>query len=414
MRSRHGRWCLVAVIAVVALIAVACDSGDDTGDNESETEQPGVELTGDPVRLMVIFEGTAGVAQPNQSKGALAAADAINRGGGIDGRPVEIIECDTANDPNTAAECGRRAVSEDVVAVVGAFSIHSGEFMPLLVDNQIPSIALNPATTADFTSEASFPITGGAVATFGTLPVALAEEGAEEIALARVDLDAAAALAGFGDTALARFDMSLVRDVPIPNGTPDMAPFVAAALSDGTDAIVVGLAGQDATNFTITAKQTDPDVKIGLIATELDEAVEALGEVATGLILSQVFYSDQIAPEAVGQCEDDMEAAGFEGGCSLSYGGVKVVEALAAELPQLTHEALWEKLPTATDVDIGFLPPLQFVEAAPGQPIPRIFNACEAAVRLVVDGDDFETEPVTDTLINPFTGEECPNPPSTG
>jgi hypothetical protein len=58
--------------------------------------------------------------------------------------------------------CGRQAVDEDVLAVAGSISLSTDEFMPLLVENRIPSIGNNPATPADFLSDASFPITGGA------------------------------------------------------------------------------------------------------------------------------------------------------------------------------------------------------------------------------------------------------------
>ena len=186
---RSQRW-LVAGVAVVAFAATACGSSSSkkssakTTTTEAAATSTTVKFTGDPIKLMVIYEKTAGVAQPDQAKGAIAAAKEITANGGIDGHPVDVTECDTKNDPNTAADCGRQAVSDKVAAVVGQFSVQSGEFMPLLVQNKIASIGLNPATASDFTSLASFPITGGAPSTFGTLPVALAELGATKIALA--------------------------------------------------------------------------------------------------------------------------------------------------------------------------------------------------------------------------------------
>ncbi len=413
-RSRWVR--LLALVGVVALVAVACgdDSGDSAGDDGGAQAERDCEPepTGEPVKLMVIFEGSAGVAQPAQSMGALAAADGINCRGGIDGRPVEVIECDTGNDPNTAAECGRQAVSEQVVALVGNFSIHSGEFLPLMAENQIPSIGLNPATAADFTSEASFPITGGAVSTFGTLPVALAEQGHTKIALARIDLAEAAALSSFSNSALETVGLELVRDVPVPEGAPDMASFVAAATEGDVDAVVVGMAAQDATNFVISARQNEPDVALAVIATEQGAVIDALGDAANGLITSGTLYPVGTDTEAMKTLAEDMDAAGFDPGNSLSYASTIVVQMLADQIDgELTHEALWEKLPTVKNLDTGLLPPIQFAEGSQAGGIPRIFNPCEIAFELTVSGDVFEATPIWDSFINAFTGEDCPTAP---
>ncbi len=98
--------------------------------------------TGDPVKVMVIYEKSAGVASPEIPDGAIAAAKALNKKKGIGGRPVKVLTCDTNNDPNTAAECGRKAVDAGVVALVGVLTPHSASFMPLMEQNKIPSIGV--------------------------------------------------------------------------------------------------------------------------------------------------------------------------------------------------------------------------------------------------------------------------------
>lgn len=405
---RRSQRLLVAVLAVVALAATACGSDSKksktTTTNAAETTTT-VKLTGEPVKLMVIYEKTAGVAQPDQAKGAIAAAKEITANGGIHDGPVEIIECDTKNDPNTATDCGRQAVSEKVAAVVGAFSVQAGEFMPLLVQNKIASIGLNPATAADFTSAASFPITGGAPATFGTLPLALAELGATKIALARVDLAAAAALSSFSNKALALKNMKLVHDVAVPQGAPDMSSYVAAALEGGTDGVVIGMAGQDAINFAQALRQANPDVKIAMISTETDNTVKALGEGATGIVQAN---TEVPGSKAAAKADKAMKAAGFgDTGSGLSYEAVQVFAAVAKDLPEVTAAAVYDKLPTVENLDIGLLPLLQF-KTPSGVGIPRIFNDCESAVQLQVKGGKVTTKPVgSGKLVDPYTGKEC-------
>jgi len=408
---RRSQRLLVAGVAVVLLAASACGSSSSKKSSAKTTTTKAaattttVKLTGDPVKLMVIYEKTAGVAQPDQAKGAIAAAKEITASGGINGHPVEIIECDTKNDPNTAADCGRQAVSEKVAAVVGQFSVQSGEFMPLLVQNKIASIGLNPATAADFTSLASFPITGGAPSTFGTLPNALADLGATKIALARVDLAAAAALAGFSNKALALKNLKLVHDVAVPQGAPDMSSYVAASLEGGTDAVVIGMAGQDAINFAQALRQANPNVKIALISTETAKTVKALGDGANGVVQANTLVT---GTKAASDAQKAMNAAGFgDIDIGLSYQAVQTFAAVAKDLPEITAAAVYDKLPTVENLDIGTLPLLQF-KSPSGVGIPRIFNDCESAVQLQVKSGKVTTKPVgTGKLVDPYTGKEC-------
>src|SRR3990172_8866478 len=94
--------------------------------------------TGDPVKVMVIYEKSAGLPNPEIPDGAKAAAKALNKKNGVGGSPVKVLVCDTNNDPNTAAECGRTAVDEGVVALIGVLTPHSAGFMPLMEENKIP------------------------------------------------------------------------------------------------------------------------------------------------------------------------------------------------------------------------------------------------------------------------------------
>ncbi len=240
--------------------------------------------TGDPVKVMVIYEKSDGIASPEIPDGAQAAAKAFNKADGIGGRPVKVLVCDTKNDPNVATDCGQQAIDEGVVALVGVLTPHSGSFMPLMVENKVPSIGNVLASADDFQSEASFPITGGIVATSGNLPRFLADAGAKTISVARPDLAEGAVIKLFGDTALTSVGQSIKNDVPVPTDAPDMSTYVQAALAGGTDGIVVALPGQQAINFVQAAKQVDPEVKLAIISTEPGPVQDALGSDAAGII----------------------------------------------------------------------------------------------------------------------------------
>lgn len=67
-------------------------------------------------------EKTKATNKPGMPAMAKAYARWINKGGGINGRKLNVITCNEQNDSVRAAECARRAVKEDVAAVVGSYS----------------------------------------------------------------------------------------------------------------------------------------------------------------------------------------------------------------------------------------------------------------------------------------------------
>jgi ABC-type branched-subunit amino acid transport system substrate-binding protein len=367
---------------------------------------------GEPVKVMVIYEESAGVANPEIPDGAKAAAKAMNKDDGIGGRPVKVLVCDTNNDPNTAAECGRKAVDEGVVALIGVLTPHSAGFMPLMEENKIPSIGVVAAGAADFTSPAAFPVTGGLPATAGDLPRFLADDGAEKVSLARIDLAAAAIIPTFANTTLGKVGQSLNNDVPVPESAPDMSSYAEAALANDTDGIVVALSGQDAVNFVQAAKQSDPDVKIAVISTEPGAFQEALGDDAAGIIQAPAILPPKsVKTEEGGRFLKEMKAAGYDdvsGFRSNSWLSMQVLKQVADPLPEVTSAAVFDALNTTTNLETGLTPPLQWTTPAEvGLPLPRIFNTCELAVKMT---KGTKVKPVTGKFFDAFTDQECPTP----
>ncbi len=368
--------------------------------------------SGDPVKVMVIYEDSAGVANPEIPDGAKAAAKQMNKSDGIGGRPVKVLVCDTNNDPNTAAECGRQAVDEGVVALIGVLTPHSAGFMPLMEENKIPSIGVVAAGASDFTSPAAFPITGGLPATAGDLPRFLADDGAEKISIARIDLAAASIIPTFARTTLGKVGLELNNDVPVPESAPDMSSYVEAALANDTDGIVVALSGQDAVNFVQAAKQSDPDVKIAVISTEPGAFREALGDDAAGIIQAPAFLPPLSVKTPEGnRFLKEMKAAGYKetSGFRLnSWLAMQVLQTVADGLPEVTSASVFDALNTTTDLETGLTPPLQWTTPADvGLPLPRIFNGCELAVKLTKTE---KVKPVTGKFFDAFADQECPTP----
>ena len=273
-----------------------------------------VELTGPPIKLMVMFEGTGAVATPEVAEGAKAAADAINAAGGVDGSPIVLENCDLKNDPNAATACGNQAVSDGVVAVVSPVSANAGQYFPILEKAQIPVVGNVPAAAADFTSVDSFPLYGGIVSASAGLALELATlAGSKAVSLARIDLAAASAIGIFANQALAPLGLKVINDVSIPVGAPDMSTYVASVLQGGTDGVLVGLSGQDATNFIIALKQSNPTIPISATTTDFAGVVKALGDAANGIYVTGLLQQRDDRPHGVRQVPSSDGGSGLQG-----------------------------------------------------------------------------------------------------
>ncbi len=420
--TRHGGRVALALALTLTFVAAAC--GDDSGSSANTTAGGGaattsaaaattaaaettttVELTGPPIKLMVMFEGTGAVATPEVVEGAKAAADAINAAGGVEGSPIVLESCDLKNDPNAATACGNQAVSDGVVAVVGPVSANAGQYFPILEKAQIPVVGNVPAAAADFTSVDSFPLYGGIVSASAGLALELATlAGAKAVSLARIDLAAASAIGIFANQALAPLGLKVINDVSIPVGAPDMSTYVASVLQGGTDGVLVGLSGQDATNFIIALKQSNPTIPISATTTDFTGVVKALGDAANGIYVTGFFNNATTDPDGFAKYQAAMEAAGFKDLAEFrpnAYSAVQVVAQVLTGLPDKTGPALFAKLPTVTGLKVDLLPPLQFT--TPAGAIPRVFNVCGYFQQF--DNGAFKT--LSTGFIDMFTGKPC-------
>lgn len=394
---------VVAFATIGAVVLAGCGGSGNAKANAKSS------LTGAPVKLMTIHEQSAGTASPDIYEGAKAAVDAINAAGGIKGHPVEIINCDTRNDPNTAAACARQAVSDKVLAVVSSLTPYGDQVMPILAAGKIPDVGIVPGAGPDFTSPVSFPITGGAPAGFAGLGRALANAGSTRIALARIDVPQAAALSQFVTAGLTGMNAKVIADVKVPPGAPDMSTYAAAATANGANGIVVGVSGQDAINLIQAIRQANPKVTIAFVSTEPGQVITSLGATADGLLQSES-ETDLINTPAIQQFKADMKAADLTGPAGFrlnAWLSVQIVKKFANHLSSLTSTALLNALNSATAIDTGVIPPLQFTKA-PIPQLPRVFNLC--VITTVIKNGQETIPSGSPGYMNPYSGQSCTQP----
>lgn len=117
---------------------------------------------GGPIKVMTWAPSdTNATNKPGMPAFAQAYARWINSKGGINGRKLTVLTCNDHNDGVSAAKCARRAVKENVVAVVGSYSQYGDSFFPPLEGAGIPYIGGYGVTNAEFTSPLAYPVNGG-------------------------------------------------------------------------------------------------------------------------------------------------------------------------------------------------------------------------------------------------------------
>ena len=130
----------LAPLVASGLLAVALVAG--CGSGTSSDKSGGSGASGSPIKVMTIVPLSGnGVAYPEEAAAAQASAKYVNANGGVAGHPIDLTVCDDQNNPNGAAACGRKAVEEHAVAVVGSFSVYANEFMTALTAANIPYLA---------------------------------------------------------------------------------------------------------------------------------------------------------------------------------------------------------------------------------------------------------------------------------
>jgi branched-chain amino acid transport system substrate-binding protein len=172
MEKRYMVIGLVVLLLAAALLAAACGGNESTTSTVVSTNQttstsasttqttsvPATDTTvasgpatGQPIKIGFSNSLTGSGAAPgvSVSKGAHLQVDYFNANGGINGRPIELIEIDDQSDPAMAQANVTKLIEEDkVFANIGPFA----QFLQardLPEEMQIPTVLPGPANLAD-------------------------------------------------------------------------------------------------------------------------------------------------------------------------------------------------------------------------------------------------------------------------
>ncbi len=368
----------IAVSLAGMLTLAACGSGS-TGNMPEASASTGSQLPGEPIRMMVI----TALSGPSEAFSDIppavnAAATAINKAGGIKGRPLQVTVCDDQFDPNKAADCANQAVAGKYLFVTGT-SANGDRYMPILEKGKIPVVGQIPNSASELKSPYSYPFISGVIEVAGG-GTACGKLGRKTPAAAIVDLAAgrnSASLVGLG---LKPYNLPPPRNVFIPPTATDYTTY-AASLS-GTDCVDVVLGGAGFERLTQTLRQSGNNETVAYGSSQVSQkGIDRLGAVATGVVLvaQNPAVTDTSVP-AVKKFHDEAVANGTpaneltdEG--LIMWGTTHLVAELAAKITTVDGESLAQALNTAGDIDYSPLPKVNF--AKPVQvisPDNRIFT----------------------------------------
>ncbi len=284
IRSTAGStpWRAAIVLSAVALVLSACGSDTDDGESADAADTPaGAELTGPPVRVGFLNPSGGAVPQPGADTGAEAAVEYVNGElGGIGGRPLEMVSCDTDTTPESATSCANTFVEKGVVAVMDGFNLSSSATLPILSAAKIPLVGMIPFDSVTGSKAADRVYFAAPQASFlvGALQ-AFKKTGKDSVVLALVD-------------------------TPSSHQTIDgLLPVLSQALEIDASGVYFSPTNPNFTALAATIAKDDPDAG-GLIASPNEAACTALVQG-----LRQLRYDGTIFTAA---CTDYIESAPAE------------------------------------------------------------------------------------------------------
>jgi ABC-type branched-subunit amino acid transport system substrate-binding protein len=199
---------------------------------------------GSPLNILTLASvNYSGPTYANILTTAKIAGEWINAHGGVQGHPVKVTTCDEQGDPAKTAQCGRQAIADHDVAVVGSFTFNGSAIIPELAAAQTSWFGICCAASADELTSPDVQQIGSTGAYASALAVKAVVDGCKHMAVVLLNVGAVDTLTELlVKNALKSMNASgiLAKTVLVPVTAQDYSSEVAEATS-GTDCILAGL-----------------------------------------------------------------------------------------------------------------------------------------------------------------------------
>jgi ABC-type branched-subunit amino acid transport system substrate-binding protein len=400
---------LFVLLGVIASMAVAGCGNSHSGSGTEAAAAGGAgtattgKASGKPILIGELTPLTGqGLNYPTWLAGAQAAARAINAKGGVNGRPVQIVECDDQNNPNQAATCAREMVSKGVVAVAGGASLFGTAIAPILNDNKIAWVGNYPDSAPEFNLPNMMLLDKGPLDTGASAAGARARAGAKKVFLAIMDIPQSNPLVNLFKQAAGPAGLKIVGETRIPLTATDLSANVQQAANSGANSVMLFAVDQLQVNFMKTAKQLGLNVIFGAndgANTTSDWVTAAPSSAVVGggtpPVTAYKSYPDKYpgladflpnmqAEFKAGNKYADPTQAGYY--TMHSWLAVKVIAQLAEHLKEINAPSVMNAFNTAKDIKTGVIPPWT-PSANNGPPgYSRVSNPLSWASKINSDG----------------------------
>jgi len=253
-----------------------------------------------PIRVGLAGPLADAVGRPMRLAAEMAVAE-INAGGGIDGRPIELIERDDAGDPDSAVKVAADLTRLGVVAVIGhVFSGTTLAAAPVYADAPVPVPVITPSSSAPEVSQAGSHL-------FRLCPTDL-EHGMALATWIRngLGLGQGAVLylnnpygRGVRQAFVTRFEAmggTVVESDPYLGTTPEVGPYLDRIVAQGTAQFLV-IAGNREDATVILTQARARGMTLPVLGGDGLEGIEAAGALAEGVFVTAAYLPGLETPE---------------------------------------------------------------------------------------------------------------------
>ena len=404
--TRHRLGLLASGVLILSLAACGSSAGGSSPSAGSNA----------PYKLGAIIDlsNNNGTFQPflESYKADVAA---FNARGGADGHPIDLIVCDSQNNANATAACGRQMVSDGVIGVVAV--TFGGEYGPYLERADIASsMTLNDTTL--LTNPTVFPLFAGGLAGIPGLAAMGADEGCKSMYLIdsasfnpAAQTAIAGQLAGIGKSAHIKTGAIFA-----PAGAADYSSYISSAIAHGADCIAVeGSGASDEVAMIKDANQVSSKLRVIVPEYLLDPAaISSIGSAIVSKLLIQDTGRQLTATNypLIKQFEQDqakygsaqeLPIVGALGAIDWNEVRLFVLAVDHAKTKNAAGVLMWIRSQTdfVTDVE----PPINFTKAPPNPLGPSLYSVYGQPVSYR-DGKFYDNGPPFDD----FTGKPYEGP----
>jgi branched-chain amino acid transport system substrate-binding protein len=248
-RCRSSLASLGAVAVVTAMLAGCGDDGGSAQGGASSTPStadaaattPAAKApAGAPIKIGSILATSGQLTYPDIAGSLKAAVDGVNARGGVGGRPLKLIACDEAGDPNRATACARSLIKQGIVAEVGGQSTTAeAQIGAIFKAAGIPQVGDSPVSSAITTQDNVFLLygTGTPTSAAGTVKACVAD-GKKKIGNPNLAVPATISLAKIIDHTAKALGASVVSSTKVSLSTTDFAAIAQKMRGAGVDCVV--------------------------------------------------------------------------------------------------------------------------------------------------------------------------------